>query len=155
VGKHYPLDVWPFRLMSFKSHLMSSSTAPIDRLRAVKPVNLVALNPVDAERYALQHGDRVRLQTPGGSVEAQVSLLDGVMPGVIAIEHGYGHREMGARAHLLDGQPMAADPRIAAGINLNDLGLPDPTREISNSWLDWVSGAAVRQGLPARLQRLG
>jgi len=154
VGEHYPPEAWPFRLMSFKSHLMSSSTAPIDRLRAVKPVNLVALNPADARRYALRHGDRVRLQTPGGSVEAQISLLDGVMPGVIAIEHGYGHREMGARTHTLDGQPLAADARIAAGINLNDLGLPDPTREISNSWLDWVSGAAVRQGLPARLQRL-
>lgn len=154
VGEHYPPEAWPFRLMSFKSHLMSSSTASIDRLRAVKPVNLVALNPADARRYALWHGDRVRLQTPGGSVEAQISLLDGVMPGVIAIEHGYGHREMGARTHTLDGQPLAADARIAAGINLNDLGLPDPTREISNSWLDWVSGAAVRQGLPARLQRL-
>ncbi len=154
VGEHYPPEAWPFRLMSFKSHLMSSSTAPIDRLRAVKPVNLVALNPADARRYALRHGDRVRLQTPGGSVEAQISLLDGVMPGVIAIEHGYGHREMGARTHTLDGHPLAADARIAAGINLNDLGLPDPTREISNSWLDWVSGAAVRQGLPARLQRL-
>ncbi|CAI1788215.1 Dimethylsulfide dehydrogenase subunit alpha precursor [Serratia liquefaciens] len=154
VGEHYPPEAWPFRLMSFKSHLMSSSTAPIDRLRAVKPVNLVALNPADARRYALRHGDRVRLQTPGGSVEAQISLLDGVMPGVIAIEHGYGHREMGARTHTLDGQPLAADARIAAGINLNDLGLPDPTREIRNSWLDWVSGAAVRQGLPARLQRL-
>ncbi|MNF11120.1 Tetrathionate reductase subunit A precursor [compost metagenome] len=59
--------------MSFKSHLMSSSTAPIERLRAVKAVNLVALNPLDAERYGLQHGDRVRLQTPGGSVEAQIS----------------------------------------------------------------------------------
>lgn len=155
VGEHYSVEAWPFRLMSFKSHLMSSSTAPIDRLRAVKPVNLVALNPADGERYGLQHGDRVRLQTPGGSVEAQISLLDGVMPGVIAIEHGYGHREMGARAHMLDGQLLAADARIASGINLNDLGLPDPTREISNSWLDWVSGAAVRQGLPARLQRLG
>jgi len=50
---------------------------------------------------------------------------------------------------------LAADPRIAAGINLNDLGLADPTREVGNSWLDWVSGAAVRQGLPAKLQRLG
>ncbi|WP_404979078.1 hypothetical protein, partial [Citrobacter amalonaticus] len=23
-----------------------------------------------------------------------------------------------------------------------------------NTWLDWVSGAAVRQGLPARIERL-
>lgn len=85
-------------------------------------------------------------------MEVQVSLLDGVMPGVVAIEHGYGHREMGARTHLLDGVKMAADPRIGQGTNLNDLGFTDPTREVPNTWLDWVSGAAVRQGLPAKLQ---
>ena len=84
-------------------------------------------------------------------MEVQVSLLDGVMPGVVAIEHGYGHREMGARTHWLDGVMMASDPRIGQGSNLNDLGFTDPTREVPNTWLDWVSGAAVRQGLPAKL----
>ncbi len=79
------------------------------------------------------------------------SVLDGVMPGVVAIEHGYGHREMGARTHWLDGVMMASDPRIGQGSNLNDLGFTDPTREVPNTWLDWVSGAAVRQGLPAKL----
>ncbi|MBS0056062.1 tetrathionate reductase subunit TtrA [Yersinia sp. Marseille-Q3913] len=151
VFQHYPAAEWPLRLMSFKSHLMSSSTAMIERLRAVKPTNLVAINPVDASRYGIQQGDIVQLMTPGGQMEVQVSLLDGVMPGVVAIEHGYGHREMGARTHLLDGEMMASDPRIGQGSNLNDLGFTDPTREIPNTWLDWVSGAAVRQGLPAKL----
>ncbi|MDI8799948.1 hypothetical protein MJM59_31655, partial [Salmonella enterica subsp. enterica serovar Montevideo] len=41
-----------------------------------------------------------------------------------------------------------------AGINLNDLGFADPTRNITNTWLDWVSGAAVRQGLPAKIERI-
>lgn len=106
------------------------------------------------ERYGLQHGDRVRIITPGGQVVAQISLLNGVMPGVIAIEHGYGHREMGATQHSLDGVPMPYDPQIRAGINLNDLGFADPTRTITNTWLDWVSGAAVRQGLPAKIERI-
>lgn len=126
----------------------------IERLRAVKSTNLVAINPQDAQRNGIQHGDIVRLMTPGGQMEVQVSLLDGVMPGVVAIEHGYGHREMGSRAHTLDGVVMASDPRIGQGSNLNDLGFTDPTREIPNTWLDWVSGAAVRQGLPAKLQRI-
>ncbi|WP_186370018.1 hypothetical protein [Yersinia bercovieri] len=34
---------------------------------------------------------------------------------------------------------------------VTELGFTDPTREIPNTWLDWVSGAAVRQGLPAKL----
>lgn len=154
VFEHYPVTDWPLRLMSFKSHLMSSSTAMIERLRAVKSTNLVAINPQDAQRNGIQHGDIVQLMTPGGQMEVQVSLLDGVMPGVVAIEHGYGHREMGARAHTLDGVVMASDPRIGQGTNLNDLGFTDPTREVPNTWLDWVSGAAVRQGLPAKLQRI-
>lgn len=74
--------------------------------------------------------------------------------GVIAVEHGYGHREMGASQHYLDGEPLAMDERIAAGINLNDLGFADPTREVPNTWLDWVTGAAVRQGIPAAIVKL-
>ena len=46
------------------------------------------------------------------------------------------------------------DERIAAGINLNDLGFADPTREVPNTWLDWVTGAAVRQGIPATIVKL-
>ena len=80
--------------MSFKSNVMSSSTAVIRRLHDVKPVNW-ALNPADGVRFGIQHGDWVSISTPGGSREAQISLLAGVMPGVIAVEHGYGHREMG------------------------------------------------------------
>ncbi|MGP2750595.1 molybdopterin dinucleotide binding domain-containing protein, partial [Serratia marcescens] len=154
VEELYPERQWPLRLMSFKSNVMSSSTAVIRRLHDVKPVNLVALNPADGARFGIQHGDWVSISTPGGSREAQISLLAGVMPGVIAVEHGYGHREMGASQHYLDGEPLAMDKRIAAGINLNDLGFADPTREVPNTWLDWVTGAAVRQGIPATIVKL-
>ena len=51
-------------------------------------------------------------------------------------------------------EPMAFDEQIKSGINLNDLGFADPTRQVANTWLDWVSGAAVRQGLPARIERV-
>ncbi len=81
----------------------------------------------------------IRITTPGHA-EAQVSVLDGVMPGVLAIEHGYGHTEMGAKQHYLDGQPMPMNAANGSGINLNDLGFADPTREVANTWLDWVSG---------------
>ncbi|MGO1247210.1 MAG: hypothetical protein ACTMHT_07090, partial [Oceanisphaera sp.] len=75
--------------------------------------------------------------------------------GAIAIEHGYGHTELGARAHELDGKPMAANPRLGAGVNQNLLGLMDPTRkDVANVWLDWTSGAAVRQGLPAKIEAM-
>lgn len=150
----WPASQWPLKLMSFKSNLMSSSTTVIPRLHQVKPLNIVAINPEDGQRFGIRHGDQVRITTPGGSAIARVSLLSGVMPGVIAVEHGYGHREMGARQHWLDGAPLAVEPHIAAGINLNDLGFADPSRQVPGIWMDWVSGAAVRQGLPATLERI-
>ncbi|WP_336221966.1 tetrathionate reductase subunit TtrA [Citrobacter amalonaticus] len=153
VDELFPESQWPLKLISFKSNTMASASTVIPRLHHLKPTNLVALNPLDGKHYGLAHGDTVRITTPGGQVEAQISLLNGVMPGVIAIEHGYGHREMGAAQHTLDGEPLPFDPKVKSGINLNDLGFADPTREVSNTWLDWVSGAAVRQGLPARIER--
>ena len=107
IDELFPEREWPLKLISFKSNTMSSASAVIPRLHHLKPVNLVALNPVDGRRFGVSHGDVVRITTPGGQAQAQISLLNGVMPGVIAIEHGYGHREMGAAQHTLDGELMA------------------------------------------------
>lgn len=40
-------------------------------------------------------------------------------------------------------------PEIAGGANLNDLGIPDPTRKGASIYVSPVSGTSVRQGLPA------
>jgi tetrathionate reductase subunit A len=50
---------------------------------------------------------------------------------------------------------MPVNAEHANGVNLNDLGFADPTRPgCKNVWVDWVSGAAVRQGLPARIEKV-
>ncbi|MGK0662603.1 molybdopterin dinucleotide binding domain-containing protein, partial [Bordetella bronchiseptica] len=152
--EQYPQADWPFLLSSFKSNLMSSMSIGVSRLRQVHPHNPVSISRADASRLGIGNGDAVRIVTPGGAVTGLALVRDGVQPGAIAIEHGYGHTELGARAHVVDGQPMPHDPALAAGVNLNDLGFGDATRALrDNVWIDWVSGAAVRQGLPARLEK--
>ncbi|CAB3709854.1 tetrathionate reductase subunit A [Achromobacter pestifer] len=151
----YPAQQWPFLLSSFKSNLMSSLSIGVNRLRQVHPHNPVSINRQDGERLGIRNGDAVRIVTPGGAVTGLALLRDGIQPGAVGIEHGYGHTELGARAHVVDGKPMPHDPALAAGVNLNDLGFGDVTRgEHANVWIDWVSGAAVRQGLPARIERV-
>ncbi|MGN6662506.1 MAG: molybdopterin dinucleotide binding domain-containing protein, partial [Achromobacter mucicolens] len=151
----YPRQEWPFLLSSFKSNLMSSLSIGVNRLRQVHPHNPVSINRQDGERLGIRNGDTVRIVTPGGSVTGPALLRDGVQPGAVGIEHGYGHTELGARVHVVDGKPMPHDPALAAGVNLNDLGFGDATRgQHANVWIDWVSGAAVRQGLPARIERV-
>lgn len=150
---HYSEAEWPLLVTSYKSHLMSSSSIGAERLRMIHPENPVSIHRKDAERAGIQHGQAVRITTPGGSVEGIALVRDGIVEGAVAIEHGYGHTELGAREHMINGKPTPTNPRLGAGVNQNELGLMDPTRQdVANVWLDWTSGAAVRQGLPAKIE---
>ena len=153
--QHYTEQDWPFLMTSYKSNLMSSMSIAVDRLRQVHPHNPISLNKADAERLGIRNGDTIRIVTPGHSSQGVAMLRDGVMKGTLAIEHGYGHKELGARAHVIDGNTTPHNPALAAGVNINDLGFRDQTRgEHNNVWIDWVSGAVVRQGLPARIEKV-
>lgn len=57
------------------------------------------------------------------------------------IEHGYGHRDLGATPHVIDGESQPDMPWLGAGININDLGFRDPTRSVDGTWLEPISGA--------------
>lgn len=156
VGKAHPPRDWPFLLVSCKSVLVSSYTIAASRLRRLHPENPVGINAGDARKLGIRTGDLIRIATPGGAEKATAIVRHGVMEGVLAVEHGFGHKELGARAHRIGGklQPDLAG-EIGAGINLNDLGIPDPTRPGASVWLDPVAGSSVRQGIPARLERVG
>ena len=81
-------------------------------------------------------------------------MRDGIQQGAIAIEHGYGHWELGARSHQIDGKATVANPALTTGVLLNNLGFADPSRGGHvNTWVETVSGAVVRQGLPVRVER--
>lgn len=148
----FPQKDWPFMASSFKSNLMSSISINVKRLRQVHPQNPVVINRQDAQEQGIGNGDAVIVETPGGRIEGIALLRDGIVRGAIAIEHGYGHWELGARSHEVDGVATPIDEGARAGVNINLLGFADPTRpEAPNVWIDWVSGAVVRQGLPSRL----
>lgn len=155
VESRYPTSEWPFKLVSFKSNLMSSITAPLLRLHSIKPNGMIAMNQQDAKEHHIQHGDLIQLSTPGGQADnVQVMVIDGVVKGTIAIEHGYGHKQLGAASYHIDGVEIQGHSQIQRGVNINDLGLLDDTKEITSPWVDWVCGSAVRQGIPAKIVKL-
>ena len=154
LDKVYPASKWPFTLSSYKSNLQSSFSITSERLRSVHSSNPVSINREDAKKLGINNGDKIRISTPGGSAEAIALVRDGVHSGTIGIEHGFGHKELGARAHLIGGQRQPESVGIGAGINLNDLGLIDPHRKGSSTLLDWASGGAARQALPANIEKI-
>lgn len=149
--EHFSEADWPLLAFSFKSNLMNPYAAGLDRLRMIKPYNPVLMNNRDAAEMGIGHGDLIRIESPGGHVIGMALVSRGVMRGALGIEHGFGHRELGAARHSIDGHNHSGNPWVGAGVNLNDLGFADPTRRIPGTWLEPISGAAVRQGLPVRV----
>ncbi|HSH49032.1 MAG TPA: molybdopterin dinucleotide binding domain-containing protein [Halomonas sp.] len=150
----YPEKEWPLLAFSYKSNVMNSYAIGLERLRMIKPYNPVLLHTDDAARHGIRHGDTVRIESPGKAVTALALVSNGVMKGALGIEHSFGHTELGASQHSIDGEAFSGNAWVGAGININDLGFADPTREVSGTWLEGVSGASIRQGLPVRISRI-
>jgi len=148
-------DDYPFVMTSFKSNLINSYAVVLDRLRAIKPLNMVMVNDRDAAGLGLVHGDEVEIESPAAAVRARVVVGDVVAPGVIAVEHGFGHRALGAANVEVDGSVIPANPGADGGFSLNDLVPEDPTRRGASTLQEHETGAAARQGIPVRLKRVG
>ena len=151
----YAESEFPLTASSYKSNLMSSMSIAASRLRQVHPHNPVSINREDAAALGIANGDRIEVSSPGAKIQGVALVRDGVAKGAIAVEYGYGHKQLGAVAHKVDGKATPANPQHGNGVNLNDLGFADPTRPTQdNVWIDWVSGAVVRQALPVKVRRV-
>lgn len=150
----YPPAEWPLRAVSTKSQLQSSHTIGSARLQQIQPQNPISLHRDDAGRLGVKTGDRIRVVSPGGSVEGIALVRGGIQAGVVGIEHGFGHRELGARLHRLGEEPLARAVGAGAGANHNELGCPEPHRPGVTFLTDWVVGNVARQGLPARVEKV-
>lgn len=153
-GKVYDKKDWPFHVVCTKSQLQSSHTIGEARLTSIHKSNAVVIHPADADRLNIATGDRIRLTSPAGHVEGVASVRAGIQQGVVGIEHGFGHWGLGATATTVDGKKQSADPSLGAGMAMNLLGLPDPTRKGISTLADVVIGSNARQSVVARVEKV-
>ena len=152
--KVWTKEQWPLDLVSFKSNLQSSYSIASPRLRQIVPQNTISIHPEDAAKAGVKSGDKVRIITPGGTAEGLALVREGIRQGAVGIPHGYGHWELGARPHQIDGRMQPSVPGLDAGVNLNLLGLPDVRRGGHATLLDWALGSAARTALPCRIEKV-
>jgi anaerobic selenocysteine-containing dehydrogenase len=100
------------------------------RLTKGRPRHQLYMHPADLAERAIADGAVVRVTSAVGTVEVEVQASDDMMPGVVSLPHGYGHRHPGVRMRRAVELP---------GASMNDL--TDP------SVLD-ASGNAVLSGVP-------
>lgn len=154
VDARFPRTDWPFRVVSTKSQLRSSHTNGLARLDSLRKSNAIALNDRDAAQLGIQTGDWIRVTSPGNSVIGQALVRKGIAQGALGIEHGWGHKELGARAHHVANRVFAGLPARGLGVNANDLGYADPTSEATMLMADPVVGSIARQAIPAKVEKL-
>jgi anaerobic selenocysteine-containing dehydrogenase len=78
------------------------------------------MHPQDAGARGLRDGQRVRVASRTGMVEAPLELSDEMRPGVVSLPHGWGHQRPGTRLAVASARP---------GVSFNDLAdetLVDP-----------------------------
>ncbi|MFW6050263.1 MAG: molybdopterin-containing oxidoreductase family protein [Myxococcota bacterium] len=99
--------------------------------------NHLYMHPDDAARAGLEEGDLADVASETATVRLPVKLLDDLMPGTVALPHGWGHQHA-------EGLSVA---RRTRGVNVNLLAADGPTR------LERVSGMAHLTGLPVQVRR--
>jgi anaerobic selenocysteine-containing dehydrogenase len=93
------------------------------------------IHPRDAARRDIADGARVRLVGPVGRLEASAEITDAVMPGVVSLPHGFGHRGDGARLRVAMQRP---------GANVNEVS--------DDLAFDEASGAGALFGQPVEVE---
>jgi len=99
--------------------------------------NHLYIHPMDAERLGLGDGEPADLATTTATVRVPVRFLADLMPGTVALPHGWGHQH--AAGLSVSGK--------SAGVNVNLLPADGPDS------LDHLSGMARLTGIPVTVAK--
>ncbi len=154
MSEAFPEKSWPFLAVSTKSELQSSHTIGVPALQDIHRSNAISLNSKDAARLNIITGDTLKVNSPDGEIVGKALVRQGIAPGVVGIEHGFGHKALGANLYKIGTRVFAANALAAEGVNINDLGVHDPSFTHKQVLADFVVGSAARQAIPVRVEKV-
>jgi anaerobic selenocysteine-containing dehydrogenase len=127
---------FPFILAAGERRTSNANNVARDpAFRQNDPDGALRLHRDDARRLGVEEGGRVRCVSRRGAVEAVVTLTNTLLPGVVALPHGFGHDYPDAGGNL-----RRVGPRV------NEL--------TSAGWCDPFTGIPYHKYVPVRLEPL-
>ncbi len=122
----FPLTLVPYDSMRLSAGAVGSPPFLVKSVEATilaKNDVRVEINPATAKELGLSDGADALLSTPKGSAKVKVYLFDGIMPGLVGMVRGLGHK---AYDRFLAGK----------GVNTNELmsSLEDPGTGLEAGW---------------------
>lgn len=123
-------------LLIGRRHIRSNNSWMHNSHRLVKgkPRWQLLMHPDDLAAHQLQDQSQVRIQSRVGQVQTQVMASDEVMPGVVSLPHGWGHKRDGVSMEIAAAQ---------GGVSCNDL--------TDDKLIDQASGNSALNGVPVRI----
>lgn len=144
---------WPLTVITMKGALQSHSRLVSNyTLREIVPENGVHIAADDAARLGIAQGDWIWVVTPEGRRRGRAVVLQGIRPGVILFEVGYGHWGYGAGDYRIGGKRVVGDAVRRAGIHLNPIMRRDPD-VWQMSLMDLTGGSVVFYNTKARVEK--
>jgi anaerobic selenocysteine-containing dehydrogenase len=127
-------------LLIGRRHLRSNNSWMHNSTRLVKgrPRHQLLMNPADLEDRSLVDGQKVRLSSASGTVDVEVASTEDMMPGVVSLPHGFGHRRDGVRLSVAT---------QVEGVSVNDV--------TDAALVDELAGTAALNGVPVTVTAAG
>lgn len=128
-------DGYPLRMIGMREPRSENSwlhNSPL-LMRGTR-IHRALMHTEDAAMRRLADGDTVRVRSPHGQIDIALSLTDDIVPGTVAIPHGWGHKGSG-------GWRIA---NRAGGANVNQLMSTDPADVEALAGMSWLTGVPVQ-----------
>jgi len=104
VSDEEPAPDRPLHLINWKPRTQGMHrTTNAPWLRETQPTNPLWINPADARTRGIEDGDRIEIDAGRGAVEAQARVTEGIRPGVVGADWGWGRAANGAESVTVDG----------------------------------------------------
>ena len=104
-----PAQDRPLHLINWKPRTQGMHrTTNAAWLRETQVTNPLWINPEDADARGIENGDEIVIDAGRGSVEAQAMVTEGIRPGVVGADWGWGRTADGAESKTVDGETEAA-----------------------------------------------
>ncbi|MDB5970122.1 MAG: psrA 2 [Hydrocarboniphaga sp.] len=128
-------DPHQLKVISLRTNYMHNGN--LANMKALKSerhgLNPLHIHPDDAGRRGLVEGDVARVFNDNGSVTTHITYDDTLMPGVVALSHGYGHQQA----------PGITKAYALPGVNTNRLMPAGPGSYDKLSNMSHMTGVAV------------
>ncbi|MCA1783105.1 MAG: NrfD/PsrC family molybdoenzyme membrane anchor subunit [Dermatophilaceae bacterium] len=174
-------EEFPFRVVTFRLATRTKARTAYDYWALeTHPTNHLEVNPTDARRLDIVTGDRVRVASRSGEVEATIKVSPRVSPGVVAGTHHYGHTQQGNSAltitdavsvmsgtrefspvmhgleeSITDGNQVLPDrKRGSGGFNINDAMRRNENDLGSTPLVDSAGGATIFLDSRVKLEKI-